>query len=115
MYLNGDMLAAWQFFAEAEAWGWFDIKSFAKRLYTAGWPRHVRPYNLRHSVGITLSEEGVDLSDVQAFMGHKQMATTRRHYVPVRESRMQRASERLEDRLGWAEFVAPDRGTAAKP
>ena len=108
LYLNNDMLTAWRLFIEANAWGWFSVKSFARRLRTSGWPKGVRPYNLRHSTGIALSEGGTDLADIQAFMGHKQIATTRRHYVPVLNSRMQKASEQIDGRIGWEHDEAGD-------
>lgn len=101
LYLTDDMIAAWRLFLEANAWGPFNTGSFARRLRSAGWPKNVRPYQLRHSVGITLSEAGIDLADVQQVLGHTRMETTRRHYVPVLHSRMQRAGESLAGRLPW--------------
>jgi len=74
---------------------------FPRRLRDAGWPDGVRPYNLRHSTWIEASERGADLADIQAGAGHRSMTTTRRHYVPVLASRMQRLSERLNGRFGW--------------
>lgn len=102
LYLTDDMLTAWRLFIQADAWGRFNTGSFARRLRKAGWPEHVRPYQLRHSVGITLSERGIDLADVQQVLGHTRIETTRRHYVPVLHSRMQRAGEALEGRLPWS-------------
>lgn len=101
IYLNDDQLAAWQFFIAAEAWGKFDTNSFARTLRAAGWPVGVKPYNLRHTTWIEASERGADLADIQAGAGHKSIATTRRHYVPVLNSRMQRLSELLGGRFGW--------------
>jgi integrase len=101
IYLTKDMVAAWRAFIKAKAWGSFETSSFARVLRSAGWPKTVRPYNLRHSVGIALSESGVDLADIQAHMGHSRIATTRKFYVPVLAGRMQAASGRLEGRLGW--------------
>lgn len=109
IYLNDDMLIAWATFAKAEAWGPFDTGSFASVLRSAGWPEGVRPYNLRHAVGIALSESGVDLSDVSALLGHTRVQTTRSFYVPILNSRMQRAAQQIEGRLqGWN--VAPRDG-----
>ena len=99
-YLNDDMVAAWQAFIDADAWGPFP-DHFPRRLRDAGWPAGLRPYNLRHSTWIEASERGADLADIQAGAGHKHMSTTRLHYVPVLNSRMQRLSERLEGRFGW--------------
>jgi integrase len=100
VYLNDEMVLAWEAFVLAGAWGPFP-DHFPRRLRDAGWPADLRPYNLRHSTWIEASERGNDLSDIQAGAGHKLMATTRRHYVPVLSSRMQRLSESLEGRFGW--------------
>ena len=47
--LNDEMLAAWKAFVAADAWGAFDTSDHDKRLYAAGWPKDVRPYQARHS------------------------------------------------------------------
>lgn len=102
LYLNDDMLAAWQLFAEADAWGDFNTGSMARVLRSAGWPAGVRPYSLRHSIGIDLSEGGADLADVGGWLGHTSVQTTRSAYVPILRSRMQRLSEQIAGRLnGW--------------
>lgn len=103
LYLNDDMHAAWVLFVAASAWGHFDTRSFDRRLYRAGWLQGIRPYNLRHSTGMALSARGEDLADIQAWMGHKDIKTTRTHYVPVLNSRMQRMSEGMSGRLGFEE------------
>lgn len=100
VYLNDEMVMAWEAFVLAGAWGKIP-DHFPRRLRDAGWPEGVRPYNLRHSTWIEASERGNDLADIQAGAGHKKMSTTRIHYVPVRASRMQRMSESLEGRFGW--------------
>lgn len=108
LYLNDDMLAAWRLFIAADAWGDFNTGSMARVLRAAGWPDHVRPYELRHGTGIALSDAGVDLADIAAFLGHKDLRTTRTTYVPIRASRMQRASEALEGRFsGWSTGTVP--------
>ena len=101
VYLNDDMLAAWRLFIRAEAWGTFREGAFVRTLRSAGWPAGVRPYNLRHTVGMTMSERGVDLADIQQHMGHSRIDTTRKHYVPVLGTRLQQASETLDGRFGW--------------
>jgi integrase len=101
IYLTDDMVAAWELFIEADAWGPFDTYSMARVLRNCGWSEHVRPYNLRHSVGIALSESGIDLADVQQMMGHKHQSTTRAHYVPVINARLEAAGKTLEGRLPW--------------
>src|SRR5690606_18547271 len=77
LYLNDDMLAAWETFIEADAWGDFNTGSFARRLRNAGWPSGVRPYNLRHSVGMELGERGVDFRVIADMLGHTDERTTR--------------------------------------
>lgn len=111
LYLNDDQLAAWQLFIEASAWGTFREGSFVRTLRTAGWPKGVRPYQSRHTLGITLSEAGIDLDDVGAALGHKRRETTRKHYVPVLNSRMQSLSETLSGRFKCWPNVEPPRGT----
>ena len=102
LYLNDDMLVAWMTFATAQAWGPFNTGSQAEVLRAAGWPDHSRPYNLRHSVGMSLSEQGVDLADVGGWLGQTDLRTTRGAYVPILKSRMQRSAEAIEGRLsGW--------------
>lgn len=111
IYLNDDMLAAWQFFIAVNAWGHFATDKQAEYLRLAGWPDNVRPYNARHTFGITLSEKGVDLPDIGAAMGHKRLETTRRQYVPVLNSRMQKVSEAMDGRFqGWPELQTSPQG-----
>lgn len=108
LYLNDDMITAWKVFIAAKAWGEFNTGSFARVLRHAGWPTGVRPYELRHSVGIALSDAGIDLSDIAPFLGHRDLRTTRETYVPIRAARMQRASEALEGRFrGWGAITVP--------
>ncbi len=102
LYLNDEMLTAWRLFIEADAWGDFDTGSMARTLRAAGWKVGVRPYELRHSIGIALSDAGVDLADISPFLGHTSLQTTRQTYVPIRQGRMQRAAEALDGRFnGW--------------
>lgn len=112
MYLNNEMLAAWLEFDRVDAWGPIP-DHFERRLHDAGWPEGLRPYALRHSTWITASERGADLSDVQAGAGHRNIRTTREHYVPVLSSRMQRLSLLLEGRFGWVP-LADTAGTPEK-
>ena len=102
LFLNDDMLVAWTTFATAKAWGAYNTGSFARVLRACGWPTGIRPYTLRHSTGIALSERGVDLADVSGWLGHARVQTTRSAYVPVLGGRMQRAAESLAGRFnGW--------------
>lgn len=112
LYLNDDMLAAWQLFITAQAWGRFSTSAMAKLLHSVGWPRDIRVYDLRHSTGIALSDAGIDLADISAFLGHSDLRTTRRTYVPIRQARMQKASEAVDGRFGW--LAGTETGTRLK-
>jgi integrase len=96
VFLNDDMMAAWRLFIAADAFGPFNHGSFARVLRAAGWPANVRVYNARHATWIAAVERGADMADVQQGAGHKNLRTTVRHYTGVRDSRMQRLSERLK-------------------
>lgn len=107
IYLNEDMIQAWRVFLAANAWGEWNAGSMARTLRKAGWPEAIRPYNMRHAVGLALSEAGIDLSDVQVHMGHTRIATTRKFYVPVLTSRLEAAGKAIEGRIGWESEKAP--------
>jgi integrase/recombinase XerD len=111
VYLTSDLLAAWKVFLEADAWGEFNTGSMAKALRTAGWPRGVKPYQLRATVGLAMSEGGVDLADISASLGHSRPATTRSHYVSVLGSRVQSAFESIDSRIDWSKVAAESRTT----
>jgi integrase len=101
LYLHDDLLAAMTLFSEAGAWGKYDTSAFARTLRSAGWPPGVRPYLLRSSVGIALSEGGTDLADISGWLGHSRIDTTRQHYVPILAGRMRQVGESLNGRIGW--------------
>lgn len=102
VYLNDDQLAAWTLFIAAKAWGKYSTGAFARTLRSAGWPEGVRPYQARHTTWITASELGIDLEDIAIGAGHTDPRMTRRVYVPVLNSRLQRLGEALEGRFqGW--------------
>lgn len=111
--LNADQVQAWQFFIQAKAWGHYDTRSFARTLRTAGWPKTIRPYNLRHSTGFALSARGVDLGDIQGLLGHTSPSTTR-IYVSPQLARLTIATKVLEGRLTAQAFVAVPRKTSTK-
>lgn len=100
LYLNDDMLAAWQAFIAADAWGDFKSEEYAKALRAAGWPAGIRPYNAKHTFGRELGEAGVDMQVIADWFGHTKTDTTRL-YVPALASRLKDASQRLDGRLGW--------------
>lgn len=110
VYLNDDQKAAWELFIKTGAWGKYNHGAFARSIRAAGWPADVRPYQARHSTWIAASERGIDLEDIAAGAGHTDPRLTRRMYVPVLNSRLQRLGEALEGRFqGWP--VVPKSGT----
>lgn len=86
--LNDDMVAAWQVFVAANAWGPFSPSALAKVLRRHGWPAGVDPYMLRHTFAIDLLLSGADLGDVQGLLGHQSIQTTRQYYAPILLSRL---------------------------
>ena len=103
--LRGRLLEAWQLFIAAGAWGDYDTRSFARTLHTAGWPRGIRPYNLRHSTARAIRVHGGDLQDVQAQMGHASIQTTRDFYSAMVPEREAATAERLGERFTPAPFA----------
>src|SRR5207253_2401806 len=101
VWVPDDTRAAWTVFIAARAWGRFDKRNFARTLRRCGWPQDVRPYNLRHATGLTLSESGVDLRDISSHLGHRSMSTTAGFYVPQLHSRLKSLGKSLEGRFGW--------------
>ncbi len=51
-------------------------------------------------MALELGERGVDIGDIQGVLGHRQVATTRKHYAPVLVSRLKQASETMAGRFG---------------
>ncbi|HYE87392.1 MAG TPA: hypothetical protein VEA16_13615 [Vicinamibacterales bacterium] len=112
VYLNDDMLAAWQLFVAADAWGAFNHASFARVIRNAGWPQDVRPYQARHTMWITARERGVPLDVIADGAGHKgDGALTKKFYTGVLNGPLQAMSERMDGRFqGWP--VVPKRTPA---
>lgn len=81
--LDGETLKAWKVFAKANAWGKFDVRSFSATVRRHGWPKGVRPYNLRHTFAIDHLLSGTSIGNLQGLLGHAQIETTRKHYAPV--------------------------------
>jgi len=113
IWLNADMLAAWKYFLKVRPPMKYDTSTHAKRLYAAGWPRGVRPYNTRATFGMELSRRGADLHDIQQLLGHTDAKTTRAYYVPPEQSRLAAASRSVGRRLGW-DFLSGRLGSGRK-
>jgi len=111
--LNEDMLAAWRLFIAANAWGPFDSGSYGYALRAAGWPKGIPPYNVRHETGQALSRAGIELGDIQLHMGHRDLNTTRRSYVPGVAARLRAASQAIDGRFPAAAFRSSLRAVAS--
>jgi len=98
--LTDDMVKAFKALNGADAWGDFDGSDYAKALYAAGWPKHIRPYNAKHTVAITLAEAGAEWNDIKDFFGHKDVKTTE-IYTGLVRARLRQTSKKLEGRFGW--------------
>jgi integrase len=98
--LTKDMIVAWRAFIAADAWGTYDTSDQAKRLYAAGWPKGVRPYNAKHTVAITLGESEAEWEDIKDWFGHRDVKSTRIYTGQILK-RYRRTSARLEGRIGW--------------
>jgi len=97
--LDADMVKAWRVFIKADAWGAFDTRSFSQTLRRHGWPKGVRPYNLRHTFAIDHLLAGTPLGDVQGFLGHRQIETTRKFYAPILVARLRKSIGRRKLKL----------------
>ncbi len=113
VFLNDEMVAAWQLFITARAWGSYDSTSFSKTVRRAGWPKGIRPYNLRHSTGLAIRERGGDLEDVQDQLGHTSIDTAREFYLNAIPARQKAISARLNDRFGGDAFLPSPTTTTA--
>lgn len=110
VFLNDDMIAAWKRLLPhakegPEPFG-FDTSTYDKKLYEAGWPRDVRPYNAKHTVGLALAESGLGWDDIRDFFGHTDSKMTK-VYTGIVAKRLKHASKKLGDRkLGFAKLPA---------
>jgi integrase len=112
--LNDEQCAAWALFITAQAWGPYDTRSFSKTVQRCGWPKGIRPYQLRHSTARTLRARGGDPSDVQEMLGHTSIETGRAFYYAATPEQQAAISARLDDRFGAAVFAPLPRRPATK-
>jgi integrase len=94
----------------SQAGGYMDhsvtVRAYKRALGNAGL-RPIKLHGLRHSFG-TLAVQAFPLSDVQAWMGHADIAITMRyiHYVPKHD-----AAQRLARLLGDANLAPNSRSS----
>lgn len=99
LWLNDDMIAAWQAFIAADAWGEFNSQEYAKALRAAGWPAAVRPYNAKHTFGQELADLGISRETIGDWYGHSPRSDSTKIYSG--NANLQRVSQAMNGRLGW--------------
>ncbi len=62
----------------------------------AGITKRVYPHLLRHTVATRLLALGMDITDLQRFLGHESITTTR-HYAETTAATLQRSFDRITD------------------
>lgn len=119
LWLNGDMVAAWQAFIAADAWGDFNSTEYAKALRAAGWPADIRPYNAKHTFGQDLADLGISRETIADWYGHQPGSDSTKVYTG--SAKLRRVSEAVDGRLGWsretpasANRLAVDLGTLTR-
>jgi site-specific recombinase XerC len=104
LWLNNDMVAAFEALIAADAWGDFKSEEYAKAIRAAGWPKHVRPYNAKHTFGQDLADLGFSRETIADWYGHTSPATTK---IYTGSAKLRRMSEAIDGRLGWGPAPAP--------
>lgn len=105
LWLNDDMLTAWQAFLAAEAWGDFNSTDYAKALRAAGWPATVPPYNAKHTFGQDLANLGISRETIGDWYGHSPHSESTKIYTGT--SNLRRVSQAMDGRLGWGAAKSP--------
>lgn len=75
------------------------LKSIKKGVYRAAERAGlagVSPYVLRHTAGVWMAKAGVPMQEIAAYMGHKNLATTMKHYAHFHPQFLRGAAQALE-------------------
>lgn len=75
------------------------LKSIKKGVYAAAKRAklpEVSPYVLRHTAGVWMAKAGVPMQEIAAFMGHKNITTTMKHYAHFHPQFLRVAATALE-------------------
>lgn len=70
--------------------------------------QHTHPHLLRHSAPVRMAETGIDMEEIRSYLGHENVATTRRIYARFSPDHLRGAAASLEldEGLTEAEFQA---------
>ena len=101
LWLNDDMIAAWQTFLAADAWGEFKSDLYAQALRAAGWPEGIRPYNAKHTFGQELADLGISRETIGDWYGHSPGSDSTKVYTG--SANLRRVSQAIDGRLGWGQ------------
>jgi hypothetical protein len=86
-------------------WAGKPVKSLKRSLKTlarrAGTSKTVSPHILRHSAAVHMAEDGRSMEEIQQFLGHEDIETTRKIYARLSPTYLRDAAKALEiDDLG---------------
>lgn len=81
-------------------WGGEPVKSLKRGLATAartaGIDKKVSPHVIRHSAAVHMVEDGVSMDEVQQWLGHEDISTTRQIYARYSPTYLAKAAAALE-------------------
>lgn len=100
--LTTEAVAAWRQFFALDCWGPYDTSELAGWLRECGWPKNIRPYNVRHSFSQDVLQNearGVPRSDLAGHLGHTTTTMVDRNYAGHDLSRQRRVAAAAEGRL----------------
>lgn len=102
---------AYRFLRAAAKAAGFEFKD--KRSLTLKSGARLDYHALRHSFCTLGRERGIDVGDMQALMGHRDISVTSRIYTDAERTRKREALERMPDAADWSR-LGPEDGDARK-